>query len=488
MKNTRRALLLSVVSMFLCVVMLASTTFAWFTDSVESTGNIIKTGELKIDLVYTDAKGNSYSLKNADSKIFNYQLWEPGYIQYDKFELTNKGNLHFKYQLSLMSNDTLTALANVIDVYYIEVAPASVTRDSFKAENKLGTLASILANGGLLIKGDTNSFGDAINDGTEDVIFTSYIALKMQESAGNDYQNMPLYKDVNDNTAGFSVKLEATQYTYEEDSFDKTYDEDAELPVLVSSTAELAEAIAAGETNLTLSAGTYTLPSAMNTKDEYTIVGTENTVIDLSNGTYVDNASLSITGVTIKSEYKTLGSGDYACLYADNVTYTDCTFDGGLYVGRDDTKFIGCTFNMTAADNSNGQADYVWALGNDVVFDGCIFNTDGKAVLLYAHGGNEVSKATVTNCKFNANCGATAWAISNQNCAAIEIDNFGGGVELTASGNTVDTTYFSGEWRIKSYSANVTNNKITVNGTEYTTTAIDGKTMTVVDRVATVNA
>ncbi|MBQ7821616.1 MAG: hypothetical protein IJ391_04975, partial [Clostridia bacterium] len=42
MTNTKRALFLSIVSMFLCIVMLASTTFAWFTDSVESTNNIIK--------------------------------------------------------------------------------------------------------------------------------------------------------------------------------------------------------------------------------------------------------------------------------------------------------------------------------------------------------------------------------------------------------------------------------------------------------------
>jgi len=37
MKNTKKALLLSVMSLVLCVSMLVGTTFAWFTDSV-STG------------------------------------------------------------------------------------------------------------------------------------------------------------------------------------------------------------------------------------------------------------------------------------------------------------------------------------------------------------------------------------------------------------------------------------------------------------------
>ena len=119
--------------------------------------------------------------------------------------------------------------------------------------------------------------------------------------------------------------------------------------------------------------------------------------------------------------------------------------------------------------------EYVWTYGNDVIFDNCTFNTSGKAILVYKDGGNEVSKVTVKNCVFNADQGAKAGAIANQNCAAIEIDNTGCGVELTLQGNTVDSD-FSGEWRIKSAP---TANPMIINGVAYTTIAIDGKLMTI---------
>ena len=40
-KHTKRALLASVLSVVVCAAMLVGSTFAWFTDSVTSAGNII---------------------------------------------------------------------------------------------------------------------------------------------------------------------------------------------------------------------------------------------------------------------------------------------------------------------------------------------------------------------------------------------------------------------------------------------------------------
>ena len=47
---TKRTLILSLASLVLCFTMLLGTTFAWFTDSVTSTGNKIASGTLKVDL------------------------------------------------------------------------------------------------------------------------------------------------------------------------------------------------------------------------------------------------------------------------------------------------------------------------------------------------------------------------------------------------------------------------------------------------------
>ena len=47
-KQTKRALITSVISLLVCFSMLVGTTFAWFTDSVTSSGNIIKSGTLDV--------------------------------------------------------------------------------------------------------------------------------------------------------------------------------------------------------------------------------------------------------------------------------------------------------------------------------------------------------------------------------------------------------------------------------------------------------
>ncbi len=241
--------------------------------------------------------------------------------------------------------------------------------------------------------------------------------------------------------------------------------------VLPAATTEsLNNAIASGNTNVYLPAGNYTMPSSGNS-NALVITGTKDTVVDVTLGAYMDYANVTFEGVTIKTGTgKVNGNGsDYAAFYSKDVTYKNCTFEGPMRVGRDGAKFIECTFN-------NLGNDYVWTYGNDVTFERCTFNTDGKAILVYSDGGNEVAKVTVKDCTFNSTQGAKAGAIANQNCAAIEIHNYGNGVDLVTEGNTYDAN-FSGEWRIKTYENGRT--KVFVNGTEYTTIAIDGKIMTI---------
>ncbi len=239
-------------------------------------------------------------------------------------------------------------------------------------------------------------------------------------------------------------------------------------------------------TSIYLADGAYNMPSSNVTKTVQ-IAGTKNAVLDLTLGAYMENATVTFDGLTIKTGTgKANGNGsDYAAFYSKNVKYSYCTFVGPMRVGRDGANFEYCTF--TELGN-----DYVWTYGNDVTFRYCTFNTDGKAILIYSDGGNEISTVTVMNCTFNSTQGAKAGAIANQNCAAIEIDNYGCGVKLSANNNTYDEN-FSGEWRIKSYYDNsntVTVGKYTSNSgrVTYTSIALDGKTMTIdADKNVTVN-
>ncbi|MBQ3552158.1 MAG: hypothetical protein IJA35_03240, partial [Clostridia bacterium] len=48
----KKTLISSVIALVLCATMLLGTTFAWFTDTVESSGNIIKSGDLEVKMYW----------------------------------------------------------------------------------------------------------------------------------------------------------------------------------------------------------------------------------------------------------------------------------------------------------------------------------------------------------------------------------------------------------------------------------------------------
>ncbi len=228
-KGTKRALLLSVLALVMCCSMLIGSTYAWFTDSVTSTGNIIKSGTLKIALKYADGDldPNSTSTVWNDASnvaIFNYDKWEPGYIDAKHLKVENIGSLAFKYQMQILSNGIVTELADVIDVYFFDSA-VQVTRASFTPANRIGTLAEVI----------NNNFGEGASQGVNSFISKTYgeleagnskmitVAFKMQESAGNEYQGLEIGTD-------FSIRLFATQLESESDTFDNTYDDDSLFP------------------------------------------------------------------------------------------------------------------------------------------------------------------------------------------------------------------------------------------------------------------
>ena len=96
---TRNALFTSIISLLLCVSMLVGTTFAWFTDSVTSANNIIKSGNLDIELEYWD--GTEWVDVAGKSEILTNELWEPGVTEIAYLRVANAGSLALKYQLGI---------------------------------------------------------------------------------------------------------------------------------------------------------------------------------------------------------------------------------------------------------------------------------------------------------------------------------------------------------------------------------------------------
>lgn len=97
-KSTKRALLLSALSLLMCVSMLVGTTFAWFTDSMASGINVIAAGNLDVDVYY--GKVEDENSIEGDSSLFN-ALWEPGVVVYENLTVVNRGSLALKYLMSV---------------------------------------------------------------------------------------------------------------------------------------------------------------------------------------------------------------------------------------------------------------------------------------------------------------------------------------------------------------------------------------------------
>jgi hypothetical protein len=233
--------------------------------------------------------------------------------------------------------------------------------------------------------------------------------------------------------------------------------------IVASNATALNDAIAAGN-DAYLLAGNYTMPSVAG--KELTISGSRDVVITI-NKPNMSGSDITFEGVTIN------GSGTYTGVqHVNTVTYNNVKVIGEMCLYGEKVVFNGCEFEL------NNQ--YIWTYGcKDTTFEKCVFNTNGKAILVYNEG-NGGCKVAVNNCTFKASAQAFAGAIKNQCCAAIEIDNFqNGGVgaahKVTASGNTYESN-FSGEWRIKNF---VAGNAITVNDVAYEQIAIDGKLMTI---------
>lgn len=225
-KTTKRALLMSALSLVLCLSMLIGTTFAWFTDSVTSGENKIVAGNLDVDLQVKGEDDTWTSVEDPDlGKLFAVDLWEPGVVAVETFKAINVGNLALKYNMYLsFSNantvkDTEYSLADVIKVALIKGEPTSTDRDGLLAEiEELNDITNSIkvAEGNL--------------DAEEADIYT-VVAYWAPTNNDNNY-NLNNGKESSDGEPlhiDFAVTLAATQDTVEEDSFDKFYDEDATL-------------------------------------------------------------------------------------------------------------------------------------------------------------------------------------------------------------------------------------------------------------------
>lgn len=157
MKATKKSLWLSAVSLMLCAVMLLGTTFAWFTDSVTNTGNVIQAGNLDAELRYRDVKESDpkaeyTTVTDETPALFGNQKWEPGYSYGYDFCVMNKGTLAFDWELTVVNLKMDEKTAKIADV--LEVYTSGYTNDGPEKLEYVDTLANLVNNnGGVIRKG-----------------------------------------------------------------------------------------------------------------------------------------------------------------------------------------------------------------------------------------------------------------------------------------------------------------------------------------------
>ena len=220
LKSKKSALLMSFTSLLLCFAMLAGSTFAWFTDTATTGVNQIKSGTLDVGLematawnengtvkTWANAEGKTLTFKTADNRAANEIFWEPNCTyKLPELRVVNKGNLALKYKVEITGIKGDAKLNDVIDWTIVEGVEGTNSNAILDAEgNPTGEYF-------LLPAGQTTA--------------PLTIEGHMDQNAGNEYQNLTI--------DGIGITVVATQYTYESDSYGKTYDEKADATIQVN--------------------------------------------------------------------------------------------------------------------------------------------------------------------------------------------------------------------------------------------------------------
>ena len=271
--TTKRALWLSVVSMFLCLTMFMGTTFAWFTDEVTSGTNTIVAGNLDVELYNALAADIDDANKvTATTKLFELEapnLWEPGAVVYENLTVANEGNLALKYRLTVNIFDAIEnangdTLAKVLKVAVVPGGVTTTDRD---------VLIDSIDDGDWL---DFKTFELTepkleAGDGTNPTTKTYGIVIWWEPSDIDNEFNMNNLNKGKELSVKIGVNLFATQVEAEKDSFDNKYDEGIEYPESaiadIPAGTTLPTDMTVGDVTVTLpagvSAGTYTLETGM---------------------------------------------------------------------------------------------------------------------------------------------------------------------------------------------------------------------------------
>ena len=358
-KDTKRALLISVLSVALCLAMLVGTTFAWFTDVARTGYSTITSGRLDIVLQYKDGE----TWKSAEGKTLNFVkaagheaeeiLWEPGCTYYlPEVRVINNGTLAVKYEYDT-SKFVFTGDTKLLDA--LEFVG--------EAEGDDPESPAILLPG---------EYSNPLK-----------IGFHMKETAGNEYQGLTM--------TGAQIAVVATQATSESDSFDNTYDKDAEYPVLVTTGDELQDIVsnATAPVNIVLANSITT--------NNFVIPADKDVTLDLNGFTLTGGDSHAILNRGVLCIKDSSGDGEIVASKANTSALRNgdgavCVIDGGTF---------------TRANGEDNKWHTVENFGTMTFNGGKVIAEDGQSFAIvngwnYINPGEQKATMTINNIEMEA--------------------------------------------------------------------------------------
>lgn len=432
--SVKRSLFVSAIALTLTAALLIGTTFAWFTSTASTGVNKIQAGNLDVKLEYAtawnddgsvkdwaDAEGKTLTFKTKDNRAADQILWEPGCTyELPQLRVVNNGNLALKYKIQITGIHGNAKLNEVID-WTINDADINLTEEH-------------------------------LNAGKTSDAFT--IKGHMWDKAANDYQNLTI--------DGIGITVYATQDTVENDSFNNTYDKDAEYPISVTTGDALQDIVnkATAPVNIVLTNNITTNNFVIPEDKDVTLDLNGRTVKNNESHTILNKGHLTLTDssadksgqiISCKANTAALRNGDNAVCVVESGTisrdgangntwhvvenFGKMTFNGGTVVLKNGDGFA-ITNGWNYFDPGASTTHAVMEI-NALKLD-----TDSSGIKNCRYGDLTVNDVTVNSTGY--------WALSNDYLGTAVINGgtltstsfkaVSNGAAMTVNGGTFDGT------------------------------------------------
>ena len=242
-KITKKSLLMSGLTLLISVALLASTTFAWFTDSINNSGNTIEAGELQIEVKgwKLNSKGSGWDgpimQANFDEKhLIEETDWKGGDYGAIMLKVKNSGSVAAKISLDIDVDGALSGALwySLQTLTAKEGAQGSKMLEMLRYDDENVRPSSSSINEGADgpvpmsdIKGNltkTNPITVYPSRSEENCYVFYLLEYGMYTDAGDEYRGEEITMD---------ISIDAAQAPDEADGFgNPKYDKDAVLPTV----------------------------------------------------------------------------------------------------------------------------------------------------------------------------------------------------------------------------------------------------------------